>query len=58
MALTASKILHRPVPCLEGRVAGASPKNIRTMVEDSTGVLWLVGGTLQRFEPATGRFSA
>src|SRR5678815_3519307 len=28
------------------------------MVEDSTGVLWLVSGTLQRFEPAAERFTA
>ena len=28
------------------------------MVEDSKGVLWLVSGTLQRFDPATGRFTA
>ena len=28
------------------------------MVEDSNGVLWLVSQTLQRFDPATGRFTA
>ena len=38
--------------------ASASPQDVRAMLEDSSGVLWLVGGTLQRFDPATGRFTA
>jgi signal transduction histidine kinase/sugar lactone lactonase YvrE len=37
--------------------AGA-PQQVTAMVEDSDGVLWLDSGTLQRFEPATGRFTA
>ena len=37
--------------------AGA-PQQVSAMVEDSNGVLWLESGTLQRFEPATGRFTA
>ena len=37
--------------------AGA-PQQVTAMVEDSNGVLWLESGTLQRFEPATGRFIA
>jgi signal transduction histidine kinase len=28
------------------------------MVEDPNGLLWLISGTLQRFDPATGRFTA
>ncbi|HEX9015386.1 MAG TPA: two-component regulator propeller domain-containing protein, partial [Chloroflexota bacterium] len=36
----------------------ASPQEVPAMVEDSKGVLWLVSGTLQRFDPATGRFTA
>ena len=37
--------------------AGA-PQQVSAMVEDSNGVLWLDSGTLQRFDPATGRFTA
>jgi ligand-binding sensor domain-containing protein/signal transduction histidine kinase len=37
--------------------AGA-PQQVTAMVEDSNGVLWLDSDTLQRFEPATGRFTA
>jgi signal transduction histidine kinase/ligand-binding sensor domain-containing protein len=42
----------------KGVPAGASPQDVRAMVEDSNGVLWLVSGTLQRFDPKTGRFTA
>ncbi len=28
------------------------------MVEDLNGVLWFLSGTLQRFDPAAGRFTA
>jgi ligand-binding sensor domain-containing protein/signal transduction histidine kinase len=38
--------------------AGGSPQDVTAIVEDSAGLLWLVGGTLQRFDPATGRFAA
>ena len=38
--------------------AGGPPQEVAAMVEDSNGVLWLVSGTLQRFDPATGRFTA
>ena len=38
--------------------AGGSPQQVAAMVEDSKRVLWLVSGTLQRFDPATGRFTA
>nr|AIA11401.1 Y_Y_Y domain protein [uncultured bacterium] len=37
--------------------AGA-PQQVTAMVEDSDGELWLDSDTLQRFEPATGRFTA
>ena len=37
---------------------GASPQEVSGMVEDSNGVLWLASGTLQRFDPAAGRFTA
>ena len=38
--------------------AGASPQEVAAIVEDPNGVLWLVSETLQRFDPATGRFTA
>jgi PAS domain S-box-containing protein len=38
--------------------AGTSPQEVAAMVEDPNGVLWLVSGTLQRFDPTTGRFTA
>jgi streptogramin lyase len=38
--------------------AGTSPQEVAAMTEDPDGVLWLVSGTLQRFDPATGRFTA
>ena len=59
MASTALKI-RQPAGSAswKGASAGASPQDVRAMVEDSNGVLWLVSGTLQRFDPATGRFTA
>jgi sugar lactone lactonase YvrE len=42
----------------KGDPVDPSPTDVRAMVEDSNGVLWLVSGTLQRFDPATGRFTA
>ncbi|MBL8290475.1 MAG: SMP-30/gluconolactonase/LRE family protein, partial [Bryobacterales bacterium] len=42
----------------KGDPADPSPADIRAMVEDSNGVLWLAGGKLHRFDPATGRFVA
>jgi ligand-binding sensor domain-containing protein/signal transduction histidine kinase len=38
--------------------AGASPQDVTAIVEDSDGLLWLIAGTLQRFDPVTGRFAA
>jgi signal transduction histidine kinase/ligand-binding sensor domain-containing protein len=38
--------------------AGASPQEVGGIAEDSKGMLWLSSGTLQRFDPATGRFTA
>ena len=38
--------------------AGASPQEVPAIVEDPNGVLWLISKTLQRFDPATGRFTA
>jgi PAS domain S-box-containing protein len=38
--------------------AGTSPQEVAAMVEDPNGALWLVSGTLQRFDPTTGRFTA
>ena len=38
--------------------AGASPQDVTAMVVDSNARLWLISGTLQRFDPATGRFTA
>ena len=43
---------------MEGRAGGASPQEVAGIVEDSKGVLWLTSGTLQRFDPAAGRFTA
>jgi PAS domain S-box-containing protein len=37
---------------------GAPPQRVAAMVEDPKRVLWLVSGTLQRFDPATERFTA
>jgi signal transduction histidine kinase/streptogramin lyase len=37
--------------------AGATPPVVETIVEAPDGILWLVSGTLQRFDPATGRFT-
>jgi ligand-binding sensor domain-containing protein/signal transduction histidine kinase len=37
--------------------AGA-PQQVTAMCEDSNGALWLESGTLQQFNPATGRFTA
>jgi signal transduction histidine kinase/streptogramin lyase len=42
----------------KGDPADPSPTDVRAMAEDSNGVLWLVTGTLQRFDPATGQFTA
>ena len=41
----------------KGDPVDPSPTDVRAMVEDSNGMLWLVGSTLQRFDPATGRFT-
>jgi ligand-binding sensor domain-containing protein/signal transduction histidine kinase len=38
--------------------ADASPQDVTAIAEDSSGVLWLIAGTLQRFDPATERFTA
>jgi signal transduction histidine kinase/streptogramin lyase len=38
--------------------AGASPQDVTAIVEDSDGLLWLIAGTLQRFDPVAGRFAA
>ena len=38
--------------------AGASPQDVTAMVEDSSGRLWLIAGTLQRFDQAAERFTA
>jgi signal transduction histidine kinase/ligand-binding sensor domain-containing protein len=38
--------------------AGSSSQDVTAMVEDANGVLWLISGTLQRFDPAAGRFTA
>jgi ligand-binding sensor domain-containing protein/signal transduction histidine kinase len=38
--------------------AGASPQDVTAIVEDSAGLLWFIGGTLQRFDPVTGSFAA
>lgn len=35
-----------------------SPQEIGGIAEDSQGILWLSNGTLQRFNPAEGRFTA
>jgi signal transduction histidine kinase/ligand-binding sensor domain-containing protein len=37
---------------------GASPQDVTAIVEDSAGLLWFIGGTLQRFDPVTGSFAA
>ena len=38
--------------------SGASSQEVPAIVEDPNGVLWLVSQTLQRFDPATERFTA
>ena len=38
--------------------ASPSPQEVGGIAEDSNGVLWLASGTLQRFDPAAGRFTA
>jgi PAS domain S-box-containing protein len=38
--------------------AGAPPQGVSGLAEDSNGALWLASGTLQRFDPPTGRFTA
>jgi len=38
--------------------AGESPQEVTAMVEDANRLLWLISGTLQRFDPAAGRFTA
>jgi len=38
--------------------AASLPQEVAAIVEDPQGVLWVVSKTLQRFEPATGRFTA
>ena len=42
----------------KGDPADPSPTDVRAMVEDSNGVLWLVSSSLESFDPATGRFTA
>jgi PAS domain S-box-containing protein len=42
----------------KGDPADPSPTDVRAMVEDSNRVLWLVSSTLERFDPATGLFTA
>ena len=42
----------------KGDPAEPSPTDVRAMVEDSNGVLWLVSSTLERFDPATGHFTS
>jgi ligand-binding sensor domain-containing protein/signal transduction histidine kinase len=42
----------------KGDPADPSPTDVRAMAMDSSGVLWLVTTTLQRFDQATGRFIA
>ena len=38
--------------------SGASSQEVPAIIEDPNGVLWLVSQTLQRFDPATERFTA
>ena len=42
----------------KGDPADPSPTDVRALAEDSKGMLWLVSSTLERFDPATGRFTA
>ena len=42
----------------KGDPANPSPTDVRAMAEDSNGVLWLVSSSLERFDPASGRFTA
>jgi signal transduction histidine kinase/ligand-binding sensor domain-containing protein len=42
----------------KGDPVDPSSTDVRAMLDDSDGVLWLVSSTLQRFDPATGRFTA
>jgi PAS domain S-box-containing protein len=37
---------------------GTSPQEVSSIIQDSNGAVWVVSGTLQRFDPATGRFTA
>jgi len=39
-------------------LAGTSPQHVGWVAEDSKGMLWLSSGTLQRFDPVAGRFTA
>ena len=59
MGSTAVRIPQPAVsaPGRPGR-ASASPQEVGGIAEDSKGVLWLASGTLQRFDPAAGRFTA
>jgi signal transduction histidine kinase len=38
--------------------AGGSPQEVSAIIADSDGVWWLMSGTLQRFDPRSGRFTA
>jgi ligand-binding sensor domain-containing protein len=38
--------------------ARSTPQQVPAIVQDPKGVLWLVSGTLQRFDPATERFTS
>jgi ligand-binding sensor domain-containing protein len=38
--------------------AGSTSQQVPAIVQDPKGVLWLVSGTLQRFDPATERFTS
>jgi len=42
----------------KGNQSNPSPTDVRAMVEDPDGVLWLVSSVLERFDPATERFTA
>jgi signal transduction histidine kinase/streptogramin lyase len=42
----------------KGDPTNASPTDVRAIVEDPKGVLWLVSSVLERFDPATGHFTA
>ena len=58
MASTASRI-RQPAGSVRGRRSRpASPQDVTAIVEDPNGLLWLISGTLQRFDPVGGRFTA